>query len=158
MRIRRIAHVSVAVPSLDAALPFYCEVLGLPLRERRPLPERGLNVAFVGVGESQIELLEPIDPEGTVARFLARRGPGLHHVCFEVPDVDAAIAELALRGVELVDRHAEPGAQGRVAFLHPRAGHGVLVELQETRLQPAVTQRGPQPESAGEAAGRGVDE
>ncbi|HWP29377.1 MAG TPA: VOC family protein [Chloroflexota bacterium] len=73
MQIRRIAHVSVAVHSLDAVLPFYCEVLGLPLRERRTLPERGLHVAFVGVGESQIELLEPIDPEGTVARFLARR-------------------------------------------------------------------------------------
>ena len=158
MRIRRIAHVSVAVPSLDAALPFYCEVLGLPLYERRPLPERGLNVAFVGVGESQIELLEPIDPEGTVARFLARRGPGLHHVCLEVPDLDAAIAELAARGVELIDRHAEPGAQGRVAFLHPRAGHGVLVELQETHLQPAVTERAPQPPAAGEPAGRGVDE
>jgi methylmalonyl-CoA/ethylmalonyl-CoA epimerase len=132
MQIRRIAHVSVAVRSLDEALAFYRDVLGLPLRERRPLPERGLNVAFVEVGESQIELLEPMDPEGTVARFLARRGEGLHHVCFEVPDVDAAIAELAARGVELIDCHAAPGAQGRVAFLHPRAGHGVLVELQET--------------------------
>ncbi len=132
MQIRRIAHVSVAVRSLDEALPFYRDVLGLPLRERRPLPDRGLNVAFVGVGESQIELLEPMDPEGTVARFLARRGEGLHHVCFEVPDVNAAIAELAARGVELIDRHAAPGAQGRVAFLHPRAGHGVLIELQET--------------------------
>ena len=158
MRIRRIAHVSVAVPSLDAALPFYCEVLGLPLRERRALPERGLNVAFVGVGESQIELLEPIDPAGTVARFLARRGPGLHHVCFEVPDVDAAIAELAARGVELVDRHAAPGAQGRVAFLHPRAGHGLLVELQETRLEPAATDLTAAPRGSGEPAGRGVDE
>ena len=129
MRIRRIAHVSVAVHSLDAALPFYCDVLGLPLRERRPLPDRGLNVAFVGVGETQIELLEPADPDGTVARFLARRGEGMHHICFEVPDVDAAIAELAARGVQLIDRHAEPGAQGRVAFLHPRAGHGVLIEV-----------------------------
>ncbi len=132
MQIRRIAHVSVAVRSLDEALPFYRDVLGLPLRERRALPDRGLNVAFVGVGESQIELLEPIDPAGTVARFLARRGEGLHHVCFEVPDVDAAIVELTSQGVELIDRHATPGAQGRVAFLHPRAGHGVLIELQET--------------------------
>ena len=134
MDIRRIAHVSLAVHSLDAALPFYRDVLGLPLRERRALPERGLNVAFVGVGESQIELLEPVDPDGTVARFLARRGEGLHHVCFEVPDVDAAIAELAGRGVDLIDRDAAPGAQGRVAFLHPRAGHGVLIELQETAV------------------------
>ena len=133
MQIRRIAHVSVAVHRLDDVLPFYCEVLGLPLRERRALPERGLNVAFVGVGESQIELLEPIDPEGTVARFLARRGAGLHHLCFEVDDLDAAIAALAERGIELIDRQPQPGAQGRVAFLHPRAGHGVLIELQETR-------------------------
>jgi methylmalonyl-CoA epimerase len=132
MKVQKIAHVSVAVESLDAALPFYCDVLGLPLRERRALPDRGLNVAFVGVGESQIELLEPADPDGTVARFLARRGEGLHHVCFEVPDVDAAIAELAGRGIELIERHATPGAQGRVAFLHPRAGHGVLIELQQT--------------------------
>ena len=129
MQILRLAHVSVAVHSIDAALPFYCGVLGLPLTERKPLPERGLNVAFVGVGESQIELLEPSDPEGTVARFLARRGEGMHHLCFEVPDVDAAIAELAAQGVELIDRQAEPGAQGRVAFLHPRANHGVLIEL-----------------------------
>ncbi|HZU04817.1 MAG TPA: methylmalonyl-CoA epimerase [Chloroflexota bacterium] len=133
MQIRRIAHVSVAVHSLDAVLPFYCEVLGLPLRERRTLPERGLHVAFVGVGESQIELLEPIDPEGTVARFLARHGAGLHHLCFEVDDLEAAIAALAARGIELIDRQPQPGAQGRVAFLHPRAGHGVLIELQETR-------------------------
>jgi methylmalonyl-CoA epimerase len=133
VQIRRIAHVSVAVHRLDDVLPFYCEVLGLPLRERRALPERGLNVAFVGVGESQIELLEPIDPEGTVARFLARRGAGLHHLCFEVDDLDAAIAALAERGIELIDRQPQPGAQGRVAFLHPRAGHGVLIELQETR-------------------------
>ena len=131
MRIHRIAHVSVAVHSLDDALPFYTEVLGLPLRERRPLPERGLNVAFVGVGESQIELLEPADPEGMVARFLARRGEGMHHICFAVTDLDGAIAELAARGVELIDRHAQPGAQGPVAFLHPRAARGVLVELQE---------------------------
>src|SRR5581483_2636613 len=143
VQIRRIAHVSVAVRSLDEALPFYRDVLGLPLRERRPLPDRGLNVAFVGVGESQIELLEPMDPEGTVARFLARRGEGLHHVCFEVPDVDAAIAELAARGVELIDRHAAPGAQGRVAFLHPRAGHGVLIELQETSLAGAPPSEAP---------------
>jgi methylmalonyl-CoA epimerase len=132
MQIRRIAHISVAVRSIDEALGFYRDVLGLAVGERRPLPERGLNVAFVGVGESQIELLEPIDPSGTVARFLARRGEGLHHLCFEVPDGDAAIAELAARGVELLDRRAAAGAQGRVAFLHPRAGHGVLVELQET--------------------------
>src|SRR5581483_2560937 len=113
MQIRRIAHVSVAVRSLEEALPFYRDVLGLPLTERKALPERGLNVAFVGVGESQIELLEPADPDGTVARFLARRGEGMHHLCFEVPDVDAAIAELERQGVELIDRHAEPGAQGR---------------------------------------------
>lgn len=136
MEVRRLAHVSVAVHRLDDVLPFYCEVLGLPLLERRPLPERGLNVAFVGVGESAIELLEPADPNGTVARFLARRGAGLHHVCLEVANVDAAIAELAARGIELVDRHATPGAQGRVAFLHPRAGHGVLIELQETSPAP----------------------
>jgi methylmalonyl-CoA epimerase len=134
MEIRQIAHVSVAVASLDQALPFYTQVLGLPLRERLSLPDRGVNVAFVGVGESQIELLEPSEPDGTVARFLARRGPGLHHLCFEVPDLDAAIADLASQGVDLLDRHATPGAQGRVAFLHPRAGQGVLVELQETTL------------------------
>jgi len=132
MQVQRIAHVSVAVHRLDDVLPFYCGVLGLPLRERGPLPDRGLNVAFVGVGESQIELLEPADPDGTVARFLARRGEGLHHICFEVADLDQAIAQLLAKDVELIDRAAQPGAQGRVAFLHPRAGHGVLIELQET--------------------------
>jgi methylmalonyl-CoA epimerase len=144
--VQKIAHVSIAVHSLDAALSFYRDVLGLPVGERRPLPDRGLNVAFVGVGESQIELLEPTDPNGTVARFLARRGAGLHHLSLEVPDVDAAIAELAARGVELIDRHATPGAQGRVAFLHPRAGHGVLIELQQTGpVPPPSGAAGPEP-------------
>ena len=129
MQIRRIAHVSVAVHSLDAALPFYCETLGLPLRERRALTDRGLNVAFVGVGESQIELLEPADPEGTVARFLARRGEGMHHVCFAVDDITAELERLLAQGFTLIDETPRRGHGGLVAFVHPRSAHGVLVEL-----------------------------
>ena len=131
MQVRRLTHVSIAVPSIDAVLPFYCDILGFRLVDRRSMPARGLNVAFVEAGGDQIELLEPAEPDGLVARFLTKRGPGLHHVCLGVANLETALAELDARGVELIDRQATPGAHGPVAFLHPRAAQGVLLELQE---------------------------
>lgn len=123
-------HVGIVVPSIAAALPFYRDMLGLEPGEPRDMPDQAVRVAFVGAGPSRIELLEPLDDRSGVARFLAERGkPTLHHVCFAVDDLAAVLRDLAARGVELVDREPRRGAEGMVAFLHPRAADGVLIEL-----------------------------
>jgi methylmalonyl-CoA/ethylmalonyl-CoA epimerase len=126
----RIAHVGVAVSDLDAALRFYREVLGLA-----PLPAEsadGATIVSLPFGESTIELLTPSDPSSPVARFLERRGPGIHHLCFKVPDLDAALAACREAGYRLIDETPRTGAGGRrIAFVHPRATAGVLLELTE---------------------------
>ena len=127
--VRGLHHVGIVVERLEAAYGFYRDVLGLPLRKEALVPDQGVRAALLDAGDTEVELLEPTDPAGGVARFLARRGEGLHHVCFDTPDVDAAVAELARRGAELVDRAPRRGLAGRIAFLHPRACAGVLVEL-----------------------------
>jgi methylmalonyl-CoA/ethylmalonyl-CoA epimerase len=126
--IRRIHHVGIVVKSLDAAYRFYRDALGLPLLKEATLADQGVRAALLAAGESEVELLEPLDPANAVGRFLARRGEGLHHLCFET-DVDGTLASLKTRGVELIDAVPRPGLAGRVAFLHPRACAGVLVEL-----------------------------
>lgn len=133
-------HVGIAVRSIDEALRFYQATLGLPLVDRRVLADRQLDVAFVQAGATLIELLEPTSEASTVARFLERRGPGLHHLCFGTASIDEHLRTLQDQGIELIDQVARPGAHGEVAFLHPAAAHGVLVEL----LQPSnVFQQGP---------------
>ena len=126
--IRRIHHVGIVVKSLDAAYRFYRDALGLPLLKEATLADQGVRAALLAAGESEVELLEPLDPANAVGRFLASRGEGLHHLCFET-DVDGTLASLKGRGVELIDAVPRPGLAGRVAFLHPRACAGVLVEL-----------------------------
>jgi methylmalonyl-CoA/ethylmalonyl-CoA epimerase len=133
----RIHHVAVVVRDLDAALGFYRDTLGLPVELILPVPDDRVRIGFLPVGESKIELVEPTDDTSGVARFLASRGEGFHHVCFEVPDVAAALESLAAQGVELIDRTPRAGADGPVAFIHPRATHGVLVELVEAVGGPA---------------------
>jgi len=128
-----VHHIGVAVPSIDDAMHFYGEKLGLSLVESLELPERQLRVAFVKASNILIGLLEPTDPDTTVARFIERRGPGLHHLCFGTPDIREHLRDLKDKGVELIDEAPRPGAQGEVAFLQPAAALGVLVEL----LQPA---------------------
>ena|SRR5437899_3805191 len=127
-----VHHIGVAVPSIDDAMHFYGEKLGLSLVESLELPERQLRVAFVKASNILIELLEPTDPDTTVARFIERRGPGLHHLCFGTPDIREHLRDLKDKGVELIDEAPRPGAHGEVAFLQPTAALGVLVEL----LQP----------------------
>ena len=124
-----IHHIGVAVRSINEALHFYRDKLGLEVVDRRVLSERGLEVAFIQTGNTLIELLEPLDAEGTVARFLERRGPGLHHVCFGTPDIVAHLRELQDKGVALIDETPRAGAHGQVAFVNPEAAYGVLVEL-----------------------------
>jgi methylmalonyl-CoA/ethylmalonyl-CoA epimerase len=126
--IRRIHHVGIVVKRLDTAYRFYRDALGLPLLKEATLPDQGVRAALLAAGESEVELLEPLDSANGVGRFLASRGEGLHHLCFET-DVDRTLADLKRRSVELIDAAPRPGLAGRVAFLHPRACAGVLVEL-----------------------------
>ena len=126
--IRRIHHVGIVVKRLEAAYRFYRDTLGLPLLKEATLADQGVRAALLAAGESEVELLEPLDPANAVGRFLASRGEGLHHLCFET-DVDRALADLKSRNVELIDAVPRPGLAGRIAFLHPRACAGVLVEL-----------------------------
>ncbi len=135
--IGRVHHVAVVVRDLDQALGFYRDTLGLPVELILPVPTDQVRIGFLPVGESRIELVEPTDDSSGVARFLASRGEGFHHVCFEVPDIVRALDDLAARGVELIDRVPRAGADGPVAFIHPRSAHGVLVELVEAEGGPA---------------------
>jgi methylmalonyl-CoA/ethylmalonyl-CoA epimerase len=120
--------VGIVVERLEAAYRFYRDTLGLPVLREATLADQGVRAALLAAGESEVELLEPIDPASGVGRFLARRGEGLHHLCFET-DVDRMLADFERRDVELIDTVPRPGLAGRIAFLHPRACAGVLVEL-----------------------------
>ena len=132
MKVGELHHVAVAVPSLAAALSFYTDTLGMTAGEPRDLPGQAVRAVFLESAGGRLELIEPLDEASGVARFVAERGrPALHHVCYAVDDLDRALAELSSAGVELVDPVPRAGLEGRVAFLHPRASGGVLVELIE---------------------------
>jgi methylmalonyl-CoA/ethylmalonyl-CoA epimerase len=127
-----VHHIGVAVPSLRDAVPFYRDVLGYAIGPEHDVPEQHVRVVFAARDASRIELLEPTDQASGIARFLAERGRAtLHHVCFEVADLSGTLARLARDGVELIDAAPRRGVEGRVAFVHPRASGGVLVELIE---------------------------
>ena len=133
----RVHHVAVVVRDLEAALGFYRDILGLPLDVVQEVPTDRVRIAFLSVGESKIELVSPTDETTGVARFLANKGEGFHHVCLEVADLAAELTRLGIEGVELIDSAPRRGAEGPVAFIHPRSCHGVLVELIEAAGGPA---------------------
>ncbi|HXQ48799.1 MAG TPA: methylmalonyl-CoA epimerase [Thermoplasmata archaeon] len=125
-------HVGIAVPNLAEALAQWRPFVGEPESPPEEVPSNRVRVVFLTVGGTHLELLEPTEPSSPVARFLASRGPGVHHLAFRVPSVDRALADVAARGGQLVDRTARPGARGRrVGFAHPSAFGGVLVEFVE---------------------------
>ena len=124
-----LSHIGIAVRAIDDALPVSVDVLGGRLVERRVLEDRGLEVAFVQVGDVEVELLQAIRPGTAIEKFLATRGPGIHHIAFEVDDVRASLDRMRDAGVRLIDETPKPGAHGEVAFLHPSSLHGVLVEF-----------------------------
>lgn len=131
----RIDHVGVAVADLDAALVLHEGVFGMPVVHRETLVEQGVEAVLLDVGESHVELLAPLAEDTPVGRFLAARGPGLHHVAYQVTDIATALARLRERGVRLIDAHPRTGLRGtQVAFLHPSQTAGVLTEL----VQPAT--------------------
>jgi methylmalonyl-CoA/ethylmalonyl-CoA epimerase len=128
----KIDHLGIAVRSISDSLGFYRDALGLELHGTETVEDQGVNVALLPVGESRIELLEPVSEETPVGRFIAKRGEGLHHICYEVDDLGARIAEMKDRGVRFLDGYPRRGAEGKlVAFLHPTSAYGVLVELVE---------------------------
>ena len=127
-------HVGIAVAGLDEALAFYRDALGLHLEESEEVTSQRVRAHFLPAGGPKLELLEATDPESAIGKYLAKRGPGLHHVAFRVADIHAALAELKSRGVRLIDEQPRPGAEGAlVAFLHPSAAKGVLVELKQPK-------------------------
>lgn len=128
-----VDHVGIAVRDLDAACARYRELLGAELSHRERLPGQGVEVAFLRLpGDTRLELVAPLDDDGPVARFLAKRGEGMHHVCILVSDIEAALDGLAAAGVRRVDESPTSGAEGsQVAFLHPEALGGVLLELKQ---------------------------
>ncbi|MFQ5689716.1 MAG: methylmalonyl-CoA epimerase [Gemmatimonadota bacterium] len=128
----KIDHVGIAVNSVDAAASLLESLLGQPPDGGQTVPEEGVRVVFFGSGPGRIELLEATNPDSPLARFLRRRGPGLHHICLRVPDLHATLDRARSNGLEIVPPGAREGADGRtVAFLHPRSTGGVLIELSE---------------------------
>jgi methylmalonyl-CoA/ethylmalonyl-CoA epimerase len=129
-----VDHVGIAVESIDAALAIYQDALGMPLVHRETVQEQGVDAALLDVGDSHVELLEPLGPDTAVGKFLARRGPGLHHVAYRVVSVEDTLHALSAAGVRLIDEHPRTGIRGsQVAFLHPASTGGVLTEI----VQPA---------------------
>jgi methylmalonyl-CoA/ethylmalonyl-CoA epimerase len=131
-----IHHVAVVVTDLERALRLFHELIGLPVGARARVADQGVEAVLLPAGASEIELLQPIDPTGGVARFLAKRGEGLHHLCLETPNIAAAVAQAQGAGLPFIDRAPRPGLAGMIAFLHPRATQGVLVEIAQPPAPP----------------------
>jgi methylmalonyl-CoA/ethylmalonyl-CoA epimerase len=130
--IKRIDHIAIVVDDIEAALGFWRDTLGLELDRVEEVPGQEAAVAFLPTGESEVELVRPTTTTSGVARFLAKRGPGIHHICLEVDDIVATLAALKARGVRLIDEMPQMGAGGKqIAFIHPESTNGVLVELMQ---------------------------
>lgn len=127
--LSKVHHVGVVVKSADEALKFYRDALGLPVTADRVIEDQGVRGVLLKIGGSEIELLEPTREGTGVARFLATRGEGMHHICFESDDVDKELEGARQKGIELIDQKPRLGLAGMICFLHPKSNHGVLVEL-----------------------------
>jgi methylmalonyl-CoA/ethylmalonyl-CoA epimerase len=131
---RRIDHVAIIVHNIEQALAFYRDTLGITPREIKEVSTEQVRIAFLpmgGPGGSEIELIEPTNPDSSLARFLEKRGEGLHHICLEVDDIDAALVDMQAKGAPVLDKQPRLAAEGRAIFLHPRGTNGVLLELVE---------------------------
>jgi methylmalonyl-CoA/ethylmalonyl-CoA epimerase len=128
--IKRIDHIAIVVEDIEKTLEFWRDALGLRLADVEEVPEQKSQVAFLPVGESEVELVRPTTDDSGVAKYLQKRGPGMHHICFEVDDITGALEQLKTRGVRLINETPVPGAGGKqIAFIHPESTSGVLVEL-----------------------------
>ena len=128
---KHIDHTAIAVRDLAATLKFYQETFGVSGGEVQEIADQGVKAVLIPVGRSELEIIEPIDSNGGVARFIERRGEGFHHICFEVDDVQGKLRILEARGLELIDKEPRRGLAGMIAFIHPRSTGGVLIELAE---------------------------
>jgi methylmalonyl-CoA/ethylmalonyl-CoA epimerase len=130
MNISKIEHIGIAVESLEKAIPYYETLLGSKCYAIEEVIDQKVKTAFFKVGETKIELLESMDPEGPIGKFLEKKGPGVHHIAFAVDQIDSALAEAELAGIQLVDKKGRKGAEGlNIGFLHPKSTFGVLTEL-----------------------------
>jgi methylmalonyl-CoA/ethylmalonyl-CoA epimerase len=130
-KITKINHVAVVVPDMDNALSFWRDALGLELHHTEDVPSQKSQVAFLPLGESEVELVKPTSEDSGVAKFLSERGGGMHHLCFEVDDIEGMLANLKEKGVRLINETAMQLEGRKVAFVHPKSANGVLVELYE---------------------------
>jgi len=131
-RPKRIDHVAIIVRNIEQALLFYRDTLGITPSEIKEVPTERVRIAFLpmgGPGGSEIELIEPTNPDSSLAKFLEKRGEGLHHICLEVEDIDLALTEMQQKGAPVLDKQPRIAAEGRAIFIHPRAANGVLLEL-----------------------------
>ena len=131
-KVKRVDHIALVVQDMDEALSFWRDSLGMELSELVDIPAENAEIGFLPVGEGKIELVRPVGEETGLAKHLARKGPGMHHVCLEVDDIEGMLGRLKKRGVRLIDERPKVSRDGtRYAFIHPKAAHGVLVELYE---------------------------
>ena len=132
-RLKELNHIGIAVTDLGEAVKLYRDILGFELTEEKELPDRGLKVAFLSTGNTTIELLQGVREDSAISRFIEKKGPGIHHLCFSVGDIGRTLEEVSVDGLDLIDKTARPGAEGHpVAFLHPRSTGKVLIELEES--------------------------
>lgn len=134
MKLEKLDHIGIAVEKIDASLPLWEGMLGLVLQGTEEVVEQKVRTAFLPIGDSEVELLESLDPEGPIGKFIAAKGQGVQHLAFRVENIDQALAELKEKGVRLIDEKPRYGAGGaRIAFLHPKSTGGVLIELCERK-------------------------
>ncbi len=132
MKVKHIDHIGIAVKEIAQAEKFYSDILGIEVKGLETVADQKVNVAFIPITDSEVELLESTDPDGPIARYIASRGEGIQHIAFRVEDIDAALQELKEKGVRLIDNEARHGAGGaKIAFIHPKETNGVLVEICE---------------------------
>ena len=138
--IKRIDHIAIVVEDIDAALGFWRDTLGLDLRYVEDVQDQQSIVAFLPIGNAEVELVKPTSDDSGVARYLKKRGPGVHHICFEVDDIEKALDELKNKGIRLINESPMIGTGGKkIAFIHPESTHGVLIELYElTQMEPVI--------------------
>lgn len=132
--IKKISHIAVAVRSIEEVRNFYEEILGLKIEKIEEVPERKVKVAFIPIGETRIELVEPLSEDSPVKKFLDERGGGIHHICFEIKEIEKEMEKLKEKGIKFTSEKPEKGAEGNlVCFIHPKSAYGVLIELNEKK-------------------------
>jgi len=133
MKLDKIEHIGIAVKDVKEASKFYQDVFGCKISDVINVPDRKLRIAFTDISGVKLEFLMPTNEDSVIAKFIEKRGEGIHHICYEVEDVYSASNELASKGIELVDKEPRKGAEGMIVFLHPKSTHGVLTEIVQVR-------------------------